>query len=506
MATSDLRLLLASILFLLLFVAGWPWYHSILDADGVGYAAVARAYADGRWQEAINGYWSPLHAWLVVPLLKAGVEVVMAFKYSNAFIAVLILVVLHNLLRKLDIHPALQTALLFTAVIPLLQFACYELAADLLLVLLLLAYVNLLLQPAFFTSVRLYLLAGVLGALAYFAKAYAFPFFLVHFILFHFLWGGARRNNRYLFAGLGVFFLLCTPWIVLLYHKYGTWMISSAGRLNQSWYLVPERNPDLAFLPPPHAGASSWWEDPSLVQKTYYTAFASGALFLHQLRVLLYNIQQWFLALFALSPLAPGILAAWVVQLVVRPSQHLRLFLLTALLLPAGYLLIHIEVRFLWLLAFLLPAGAVLLLEPLVQQYVQKAWQRVLIWALVLGSFLAEPVNILKDYRYRQQELHTLAGQLRSVQLQGAVTSNINSEEGMLLAWLAGFQYHMPSAGEKPVNALLPVAAAHGIFQVLFFYSSAAEKEQLLREPVAAHIRQYTEIQPGLLLLYLQPE
>ena len=80
----------AALLLLVLFAALFPLYQYIFDIDAIGYITVARHYAAGEWNHAINGYWSPLNSWLMVPLIKLGFSDLLCFKIANIFSFVVI--------------------------------------------------------------------------------------------------------------------------------------------------------------------------------------------------------------------------------------------------------------------------------------------------------------------------------------------------------------------------------------------------------------------------------
>lgn len=41
-----------------------------MNADGMSYVDVARAYANGEWAGAINAHWSPFYSWLIAALMR----------------------------------------------------------------------------------------------------------------------------------------------------------------------------------------------------------------------------------------------------------------------------------------------------------------------------------------------------------------------------------------------------------------------------------------------------
>lgn len=59
-----LRTILAVLSMLLAFSHMWVT-RGIMDADGVAYSDIAKAYLRGDWHNALNSYWSPLYSWLL---------------------------------------------------------------------------------------------------------------------------------------------------------------------------------------------------------------------------------------------------------------------------------------------------------------------------------------------------------------------------------------------------------------------------------------------------------
>jgi hypothetical protein len=499
MKSTDRQLLLAISVFLLLFTGSWPFYQYVFDVDGVGYASIAEQYAAGQWREAVNGYWSPLHSWLVIPFLKAGIAAVSAFKITNALFAIGILLLFQKLLTRYQVTDKLQLPALLTAVVMLLCYVWYELAADLLLALLLLLYFHITGSDDFFTSRKKNLAAGVVGALAYLAKAYAFPFFLFHFLVLHLVVNRRNRQWAQVTAGILAFLLVSLPWIILLFFKYNTWMTGTSGKLNMSWYLVPVRNTTLVFFPPPHSLASSWWEDPWYTQERFYTMFSSASLFLHQLRVALYNTQEWLKILFQLSVLAPAVIFLLTIRFLKHAAQKEAFWLLLLLGLPAGYLLIHIEERFLWVTGFYLLPVCILTIEPyLAQLQLSPAKQR-FIWLLFFCSFLLEPVNQLKDAAGKQKEVYEFAHSLKEEGLKGTFASNTSIETCMIAAYLNKLVYYTPVPGKQTAAGYAMAARRNGINHFLFFYDSELERQAFLSAETLQKAAQVKEIQPGVI-------
>lgn len=124
-----------------------------------------------------------------------------------------------------------------------------------------------------------FLLAGLVGGLAFWTKAFAFPLFVLSMVCF----GIAHWRNRRVLRGL----LLCTlcfglvsgPWIWQLSRAKGRWSAGDAGSLNMAWYINgadrfnPVRDPSLydhghAIPNFKHPG-ELLWKNPEI---SYYSA------------------------------------------------------------------------------------------------------------------------------------------------------------------------------------------------------------------------------------------
>ena len=90
------RLAAAIGIFILFFLLLYPFYKYIFDLDAIGYLMVTKRWASGDFHNAINGMWSPLHSWLIVPFYKLGFNEITSFKFSNAIISIGVLWMLNK--------------------------------------------------------------------------------------------------------------------------------------------------------------------------------------------------------------------------------------------------------------------------------------------------------------------------------------------------------------------------------------------------------------------------
>lgn len=104
---AERRLRAAAWAILLALGAANAWaYRHILSPDGVSYLDVAETYARDGWWAGLNGCWSPLYSWLLVPLVgwaKPGPAVeTTAVHALNIMVFALALAAFELLLRELS--------------------------------------------------------------------------------------------------------------------------------------------------------------------------------------------------------------------------------------------------------------------------------------------------------------------------------------------------------------------------------------------------------------------
>lgn len=484
------RFLITTGLFIVSFILLYPLYQFILDDDGIGYAMVTRRWAEGDYFNAINGYWSPLHSWLALPFYKAGCSLVDAFKVSNAFISVGILYMVHHFLKAIDIGDAQQFIVLTICIPIVLYMSFYQLAADILFCFLFLLYVACCYSGDLFARKEKIIWCVLVGWLAYLSKAYAFPLFIVHFITWQWwlsgrslLPGRKLQLAKNILLGLSVFLLLSLPWIIALHHKYGIWTFGYSGRLNLSWELSQGTKLESSFLTGPHLPDSpGLWEDPWFAQGQTLNSFSSVTIFHKQLRLILHNCLAALRSFHELSFLSIGLLMAMLLYAYKTGSSFLMLIFVSALLLPAGYLVVHIEPRFLWPLIFLLMLAGIYLLLFIFRIYHFPLLLRLFCWMVFAASFLVTPLNELQDMQGGGKNVYALAEEMRTKGISGKISSTLDHYSELRRAcFLAGNQYYEPTSEQYSFAQLKAALEKTGIDYYYLFYNNQRELESFQR-------------------------
>jgi hypothetical protein len=277
----------------------YPFLKYYIDsADTLQYITIAKNYSAGNFADAVNSFWSPLIAWLLVPFILLGSEPVFAFKILQVLIGVFTLKLIFYHIERSHAETFIRVALKAACIPLVLSFAFLFSTPDLLLLTLYLWLVTLL------KNNRSPLLIGICGATMYYTKGFGFAFFIVAFAaayLYKFFAGEIDKKKLALafLKGYGMFFLLCAPWIYFISEKENKFLFSSAGS-NAMNLIDPQINPNpfddihypfekgILSEPPAHA-ISAWLYQQQLV-KTHWSPFASSKDFIHYLKTVLRNI------------------------------------------------------------------------------------------------------------------------------------------------------------------------------------------------------------------------
>ena len=487
------RLLIASIIYLACCLLLFPAYRFIFDDDGMGYMMVARRLAEGDYHNAINSYWSPLHSWLVLPLIKAGMAELTAFKLSNFIIGLLILIWVHRLSNKTALSDWLKTVLLLVSVPIIIHYAIFEVAADILFCWLVLVYTDLITTDNFYKRPVLNLFCGITGAALYLTKAYGFPFFILHFSIiqvWHYIHSkDAERKKwmlRNLVIGIGSLLLFSAPWIWTLYSKFHELSIGYTGKYNMNVYLYTRQftATDLVSAPP-YPDSPGYWEDPwfSPVQRTPGEYYFRPDILVKQIRLFLTNLIHACSCFNQLSFLAPAILFGTGIYWFYQRNRTIFLFFLTSTLLPLGYLMVHIETRFLWSVGLLLLIGGALLLQTLLTRIQVRGKIAVLCWCIFFGSFLMAPVNQLKDAVGGNAELFELADFAREKNIKGKYLASDNADYGFVLnlAFLTRSSTWLLTKPGMPWEDHLAAMRKHQINYYFFRYNNDRELQAFMQ-------------------------
>ena len=194
---------------------------------------ITRHYLEGDFREAINGYWSPLLSWLMLPFTGQDFGDIPALKTLQLVIGAGVLWTWTSVLRRSVMPEPYAEALSYAALPFVLAYAFLSPTADLLFLWLTLALFRFLAKGSALTDEQN-------------AKRFAFArracllcesirFSVVLFLLVS-EWWQVRASCRETtpFACFGIFLLLIAPWVTAISLKYGHFTISEAAAFNRS--------------------------------------------------------------------------------------------------------------------------------------------------------------------------------------------------------------------------------------------------------------------------------
>jgi len=447
----------------------FPYCRYYVDPDATAYLTIARRYATGDWVRGVNGYWSPLSCWFTAMGICAGMEAITAAVVVNTAGALGFLGVSFSLFRYFGLKQYVQWLFCAALTVFLAYAVYYQLFADLWECFLLLAGLRIVLSERFLRAPALWILHGCVGALAYFSKAYAFPFFLLNTLVCVFFLAGKNKLQwlKICVVSIGVMMVCASPWIWLLHEKYGRWMTSTAGSLNMSWYLLGHANykPGLGcLLPLPYADAVYHWEDPYYVAGDTPHFWSSGHYFLLQCARVVQNFLKMAGSMSALSLFFfPLWIAAFLVFSIKKRRQHLprplQMLLISFLLFPLAFLLINFEPRYIW---YLVPPGMILGHFAL-QQLKKRQKAATVVFALSFALWPLLDTAFIWNEGKREFEQ---AKEMKKKNIKGSFTANTGNnrdiQKMVRLAYFSGNScYVAPLAGRTTEQVLQEMRRYH---------------------------------------------
>ena len=500
-------------------ISAFKDYQYLINPDGISYFDIARLWHAGKFWDAINPYWGPFLSWTMVPFLSLGVKPLLAAKIVNLAVGSGVLVGFYFLLRR---YAAQWVTMVMTVTLVPLVFSWTlggYVTPDLWLTFFLLWYVFVVTSTKFGRTWWAAPLAGALAGLAYLAKSYALPFFLVHFTVYT-GWKAWRQVawrwtwEKQFLLGMAGFFVVAVPWIAAISLKHHKLTYGTSGSYTLALVsLGPGRHPVLTgglIAPPP--GGTSAWMDPQVpnVPSVLPQLFPRPHNFNMARDQISTNFGVLFQLLTAFWPLALGALAA-ALALAYRRGGDLsadghamvRFAAFTMLIFVAGYLLIFLEDRYLWFVELL-----VLLLGGMVISlcWKDKKFARLVAPALVVLTFYTltlQTGDVMKQRKGANGDIPVVARQISN--LPGWKCSSLASngywEITTYLAYYLGCPYY-GMFGPYDVTKSQDQLTKYRV-QYVFLWKTGDKK----RDAVPEHFKEVGTIpQEHIKILKFEPE
>ncbi|MDQ2866968.1 MAG: hypothetical protein M3R59_00915 [Verrucomicrobiota bacterium] len=341
-----------------------------INSDFVAYATIAERV----WHApatSVSASWSPLFSWFMAPMLAAGIAERVAGRLVLILAGAIYVIAVHRFSHGLRQTSRLVVATTtFCAVLHATLWATYLLDPDLIAAAFIFCYF-LTLQTQ---RTRWHFAGGLAAALAYLAKAYLLPFFLVHVAI-----SAVMRviSWRAMAVSLAGFFLLAAPWVGILSARQGHLVYSTAAASNY------------ANVSPENFGHDPLWNPP--LGRDYilhfslspsWSPFQDPAHFWHQVQLSLKNLFDCVAQTIGWVGLAAVAFFARVFHLrrggkfgAGRDGRSERWWLLVTVgVFAGGYLLVQVQPRYVVpVIAPCLCALSFILLEPVLRGFGRTA-------------------------------------------------------------------------------------------------------------------------------------
>jgi hypothetical protein len=461
-----------------------PFLGYLLDSDGVAYLTIARRVAEGHYVESINGLWSPLNSWLLVPFIQKGMNAWEVAKVMNVVFGGIVIGLSNFLFIRFRLGTWSRFCLLLSLAIVMAHNVYFQMFGDVLQLIFVLIYLLVLWSEHFINSYwKTFLCAAIMG-IGFYAKAYSLVFFLFHFAISLYWFYKTNRTElakaiRLYAFGVFTIFLFILPWTFALHKKYGEWSVTGhAGKLNMSWQLNSGKSfrQDIKLLiPPVYSDSPSFWEDPYPSQQHLSTPFSSPKYFIKWMARITHTTLVAVACFNEISFLSIAILLTALYVFFFRKKTEenkdiqfeLQLLILTILVLPLGYLMMHIETRYIWLTVFLLMIAGALLLERM-KNSLRPAYYVVSI-ILLAFSFIVFPVFNMENLKYKNKDLFERATELSTAGMNGKFTSNVTDAGRMwVVAYLTHNSFYTIERADYTVEELISEMKRYDVKYYLF--------------------------------------
>lgn len=461
--TTDKRLVIILVLYLILAVILLGYYQHQINPDGVGYIQTAEKYLSGDLYGAINAYWGPLLSWLLIPFLYFNQNPAYAL-YSSKILSIIIgfftIIGVRQLSYRFELDETVRTTLLLMMVPILLYFALSVITPDLLVVCVLVYYLSIIFNPEYPDKISNGILCGALGAVAFFAKSFIFPFFIAQFLALNLLHYHYRRDyprikiTRNMLMGFLVFLLISGVWIGLISSKEGELTVGTSGGYNHA--LV---GPESSGFPQFYQGLSAPGEIDQQEALKEWSPFESWSNFTFQLRLIWNNLWQT-VSIYQFFSCLSILIILCSLLLLIRPfkkfagkdDREIIIFsLITFLIYSGGYLPVLVEDRYLWpMYLLLILLGGLLISLIFKNSPVKKSNYMSLLKGVTLIlftlSFILMPVNFLHTNIDTGEDVYTLSETLKT---QYGVHGNIATNDRLMDTQFLSFYLNTTSFGQS---------------------------------------------------------
>ena len=423
---------LAILVYLITGIYFLKYYEYQINPDGISYILIAEKYVNGDIQNGLNAYWSPLFSWLLIPFISIKTKPLLACKILNFIIGFFTIIGIILLTYRFELEEYLRATIAFAATLPLLWWGFSKISPDLLSIMINIYYFIFIFDKNYINKKYSCIICGILGSVAYLAKAYNFPFFLFNFLLINIIHCIFQKKlagqilKKYL-CGLIVFTLISLPWIILISQKYKTITFSSTGKYNYA-ALTEGGHPmhTQGFIKPFPGSEISVWEDPSLFK--FNMPENHKKLVLNNLELLIKrNLNILIKCYNSFSGSSVNVIIIFLTIIYWKNILHDISYLslvLTFITHPAGYVILHLEDRFVWICGILIIFMGAYLLNLIKNK---NNISIIIILTFFVISFWYYPFYLLNKNIDTGKDFYSLS---EAIKKRYNITGNIGSDNG----------------------------------------------------------------------------
>jgi hypothetical protein len=510
-------LVVSALLFLFLFRVSYPYFRYYIDPDAVAYLTIARRYATGDILRAVNGLWSPFHPFIVSLFIRCGFDALFAAHITNAMACVGIITGMFFMFRRFRIDAPIANALMIALPVFLVYCQYAQLFDDLWQIVFLLGYLLIICSRHFLTTWWKWVICGIIGAFAFFAKTYSFYFIVLHLAATIMLLNKAQgrplsAHLRTYIAVLVTMLVIMAPWIYMLHLKYGGWALSNAGSINGSCTVTGHKTFKQGInhlIPPAYPDSPYSMEDPSINEGHLYSLWQSPQLFLLQCLRSSYALMQAFFTMGQLSFFMVGLLAATGIAMYSKKVQHIfqtdhKILFAASLIIPIGYMLMHFEPRYIWLMVYTsMILGATWLM--LLKKHLTPGPYYLLV-VLFAVSYIAYPLYDMKILLNKGKDIYTEAQQVNKLHLHGTFTSNESENRCPVTAMLTHMPYYTIEHFNFSHQVLLAEMRRYRVNYYFFYCKPSDARSVQLRDERNIPFPEVTKGNiPNLLIFQVNP-
>jgi 4-amino-4-deoxy-L-arabinose transferase-like glycosyltransferase len=472
----------------------FPHLQHYIDPDATSYFTIIKRYLEQDISGAINAFWSPMGIWLTVLLLKVtSLPLFTAALIINSLASLGTILVSQYIFHKIR-YSKFERFCFAVSFSLFWAYATYQqLFTDIWQYFFLLLAICIIWKKDFTQNVFWWIIAGIIGALAYYSKAYAFYYFPLMLLVIFFIKIKLEKNLSTKKAILIFLIIMATmytltiPWIYILYQKYGFITSSTSGSLNLSWWLIgkPIHPEHIQILVPPIDNKSLFYfEDPYFSQGEFPKFWHSFPLFFKQIVRIAYNYIDWvkstnFMSSFYFVVWFLTLISFFAKKISLQHEKQ-RIIALVFLTFPIGYWLISFQNgRYVWLTIPLLMILGLIYAEKLLFPYINKISRQIFVLVLFL-SILPSCITDIKSMATVGHEEFTIGNQLKEMGIKGSFISNkaYMSDQGHFIlrtAYFSGCPWYYYGENKWNNRELLLEAKKYDVDYYFYFFNGTTE-------------------------------